>query len=301
MDPLKTDSDGPQPPVWSYDGGGLKPPVVQVRPAQQAPRQRRVMMPVLLFLATCWSTYLAQNSAIYFVGLMTILTAHELGHFFQTLRYRVPASLPYFLPMPLTPIGTMGAVIAMQPGMGNRRALFDIAVTGPLAGLIPALVFSFVGLQWSEVAPVAQAQGALRLGEPLLFQWMAQWIHGTIPEGHDIYLHPLAFAGWVGILITALNMIPIGQLDGGHILYALLLRNSRPIATLLLAVAAIAVVVGGYTGWILMIMLLLFFGASHPPTADDTVPLGAGRTALGWITLVLPFVGFTPTPFVIGG
>jgi membrane-associated protease RseP (regulator of RpoE activity) len=218
-------------------------------------------------------------------ALMTILLAHELGHFFQAHRYRVPASLPYFIPMPASPIGTMGAVIVMQPGIGDRRSLFDIAITGPLAGLAPALLFSLVGLQWSEIVETADRGFGITLGEPLIFKLLAYMTFGPLSEGQDIALHPLAFAGWVGIFITALNLIPIGQLDGGHILYALLLRRAHVVAVGLLGFAMLAVVVWGYWGWTVMILLLMMMGPAHPPTANDLVPLGGGRRFLGWAGL----------------
>jgi membrane-associated protease RseP (regulator of RpoE activity) len=199
--------------------------------------------------------------------------------------------------MPNSPIGTMGAVIVMQPGKGDRRSLFDIAVTGPLAGLLPALVFSVLGLQWSEVVAIGGEGAGLTLGEPLVFKLLAYFVFGPMPEEQHIALHPVAFAGWVGIFITALNLIPIGQLDGGHILYALLRRRAHVIAEVLLFAAMAAVVIWGYWGWTLMILLLMLMGPVHPSTADDNVPLGAARTWLGWLSLAFVPLGFTPVPF----
>ena len=182
-------------------------------------RRRRILLPVVLFAATCWTTY-GIGGLAYSAAVMFILLSHELGHFIQAHRYGVPASLPFFIPIPAPPIGTMGAVIAMQPGVGDRRSIFDIAITGPIAGLIPALIFSIIGLQWSEVIDTTGQRFSLMLGEPLLFKLLAWLTFGPLPEHLDIALHPVAFAGWVGIFITALNLFPIGQLDGGHILYA---------------------------------------------------------------------------------
>lgn len=266
-------------------------------PQQPAPKRTgRIRLPVLLFVATCLSTWLSGGFA-FALALMTILLAHELGHYLQARRYGVPASLPYFIPMPLSPIGTMGAVIVMQPGRGDRRSLFDIAVTGPLAGLVPALLFSIVGLHASQVVAGGDEQFGMTLGEPLLFKVLVHLIHGPLSDGQDIALHPMAFAGWVGIFITALNLIPIGQLDGGHILYSLLLRRAHRIAKLLLVAAMIAVVVWGYWGWTLMIFLLMLTGPVHPPTANDNMPLGTARTVLGWASLLFVPLGFTPVPF----
>ncbi len=280
-----------------------QPPVENRRP-------RRIGLPVLLFLATCVSTYVVGRQQFpgyvgggwqFALTLMITLLAHELGHFLQAVRYGVPASLPYFVPMPFSPIGTMGAVIFMQPGKGDRKSLFDIAITGPLAGLVFALLFSIFGLHWSHVVATANTEQGLTLGEPLLFKVLGYITFGTLKEGQDIALHPIAFAGWVGIFITALNLIPISQLDGGHIIYALLRRRAHVIAQGLLLAAVIAVIIGGYWGWTLMILLLMFIGPVHPPTANDYVPLGTTRIVLGWLSLLFVIIGFTPTPFILPG
>jgi Zn-dependent protease len=202
--------------------------------------RQRILLPVLLFIATCITTYLVGGPA-YAGCVMGILLAHELGHFVQARQYHVPASLPYFIPIPAAPLGTMGAVIVMRGHMGNRKALFDIGITGPLAGLVPALICCVVGLSLSEVVDVTRVP-AVSLGSPLLFDYLAYLRFGSLPANQDVLLHPVAFAGWVGLFITALNLMPIGQLDGGHILYALLRRKAHPIATLFLAGALLGVV-----------------------------------------------------------
>jgi membrane-associated protease RseP (regulator of RpoE activity) len=255
-----------------------------------------VALPIVLFAATCWSTWYVQDMS-FSLALMSTLLAHELGHYLQARRYRVPASLPFFIPMPFSPIGTMGALIVMQPGRGDRRSLFDIAVTGPLAGLVPALLFSVIGLHYSSVVRVPDQWVGLTLGEPILFRLLTYMMFGPLPAGHEITLHSVAFAGWVGVFITALNLVPIGQLDGGHILYALLRRRAHVVAQGLLLAAMVAVVWWGYWGWTLMIFLLMLMGPVHPPTANDEVPLGTGRTILGWASLLFVFLGFTPVPF----
>ena len=178
-----------------------------------------------------------QNGAIYFGAVMTILIAHEMGHYLQARRHRVPATLPYFIPFPISPFGTMGAVIVQGAGVADRKKLFDIAISGPLAGLVFALPIAVIGIRTSTVAYIDPAKGALQYGDPLLLQWLARWIHGPIPEHYDLTLNAWLFAGWVGIFITALNLMPIGQLDGGHILYTLIGPRAHRIALLLLAVA----------------------------------------------------------------
>ena len=189
----------------------------------------------------------------------------------------------------------MGAVIAMDPRQGDRKSLFDIGISGPLAGLVPTLIFCVVGLSWSEIVP-----GRDVFGDPILFRAIAEWLKGPIPAGHVIQAHPMAFAGWVGLLITALNLIPIGQLDGGHILYGLLRKKAHLVASLMLFGAVAAVVAFQLWNWTLMIFLLFLIGPIHPPTVNDDVPLGFGRHVLGWLTLAFIPIGFTPTPFLFG-
>ncbi len=268
-------------------------------PPPEPPERRgpRWTLPLALFVATCASTFIVGGLA-YAVPLMVILLAHEFGHFFQARRYGVPASLPYFIPMPLTPIGTMGAIIGMRPHAAHRRALFDLAITGPIAGLIPSLAASYAGLRLSTVGVIEEDGYFLRLGEPLVFKLLSQLTLGPLPEGHEVTLHPIAYAGWVGIFITALNLLPIGQLDGGHILYTLVPRHAFPVSLGLLASAAVAVVAGGYWQWTLMILLLALIGVRHPPTANE-VRLDPGRRLLGWLMLTFVFFGFTPTPFIL--
>jgi membrane-associated protease RseP (regulator of RpoE activity) len=261
--------------------------------------QRRVWLPLLLFAATCYTT-LKVGGPVYAGAIMATLLCHEFGHFLQAVRYGVPATLPFFIPMPGSPIGTMGAVIAMQPRVGDRRAIFDIGITGPLAGLVPALLFSVIGLHWSHVIDTTGQPPGFELGEPLLFKALAYLMFGPLGPNEVVMIHPLAFAGWVGVFITALNLIPIGQLDGGHVLYCLLLRRAYPVARTFLLFAMLGVVVFGYWGWSLMILLLMLMGPIHPPTANDAIPLGTGRTILGWVTLFFVPIGFTPVPFSFG-
>jgi membrane-associated protease RseP (regulator of RpoE activity) len=238
------------------------------------------------------------GGTVYSLCLMTILLCHEAGHYLQARRHGVRASLPLFIPMPVEPIGTMGAVILMDPRSGDRRALFDIGIAGPLAGLVPTLICCAVGLSFCKRLP-----GIDEFGEPLLFQWLARWILRPFAPGEVVAfgptVHPLsimAHAGWVGLLITSLNLFPIGQLDGGHILYGLLRDWARPVATLVLLGAIAAVFYFRMLWWLLMLFLLVLMGPGHPPSANDNMPLGPWRTMLGWLMLALLPFGFTPTP-----
>ncbi len=291
------------------------------RMPMRPPGRRRVWLPLVLFVATCLSTWFVgalgpvlqmtgeyglvwgllyglADGLKYAVPLMTILLCHEMGHFLQARRYGVYASYPYFLPVPLPPIGTFGAVIAMNARVGGRRALFDIGITGPLAGLVPTLVFCAVGLAWSEYVPFRPRANDLYVGDPLLFKWILSVLKEPVPEGSVLRYHPMAFAGWVGLLITSLNLFPIGQLDGGHVLYALLRRRARWVATAVLLGAVGAVAYYNLWGWSLMLLLVALIGPGHPPTADDAQPLGLGRVVLGCLTLAFIPIGFTPTPFL---
>ncbi len=274
-------------------------------PAPPTPRPPRWMWPLGLFLATIASTYFVGywehgvwEGAIYCLSVMTILVCHEAGHFIQARRYGVHSSLPYFLPMPVPPIGTMGAVIRMSSNIPNRKALFDIGISGPLAGLVPTLIFTVVGLMLSQpVDPVhlADAHDAV-ISLPWLMRMMEPWRFGNLSSLPIDCVHPLAHAGWVGLLVTSLNLFPIGQLDGGHVLYAILRRGAHVVAILLLAAAIVAVIFLGFGTWTLMLLLLVLMGPRHPPTANDQTPLGVWRIVLGLLTLAFLPLGFTPVP-----
>lgn len=281
-------------PMASFETGGQQPIHIPAGPG----RPRR-MLPFVLFVLTCFTT-VAVGGFSYGLAVMTILVCHEAGHFVQAWRYGVPASLPFFIPMPNL-IGTMGAVIAMDPRIHHRRALFDIGMTGPLFGLLPTLICCYAGLhtdaRWIARAAI-DSRDLLELGDPLIFQWMARAILGPMPEGHILTIGPVAMAGWVGLLITSLNLIPIGQLDGGHILYAMLGRRAHPVALALLIAAAVGAFTFGYYWWTPMIILLAIVGPTHPPTRSDHLPIGGWRTLLGCCMLAFVIVGFTPNLFV---
>ncbi len=232
-------------------------------------------------------------------ALMLILTCHELGHYVQMRRYGVRGSLPYFIPLPFGPFGTMGAVIAMDDQIPNRRALFDIGVTGPLAGLIPTLIFLYYGVQWSHIGPSSGAgAAALEYNEPLLFQWVALWFFGPVPSDLTLYMHPVAKAAWVGLLLTSLNLMPFGQLDGGHVFYALTGRHAATFSRMLFYVAVLLVAFHWQTlgHWTLLLILLSLIGVTHPPTTDDKISLTPLRRLIGCGILAFIFLGFTPTP-----
>ena len=228
--------------------------------------------------------------------LLAILGTHEFGHYFTARHYGASVSLPYFIPAPPPlPFGTLGAVIVMRSPARDRNSLFDIAVAGPLAGLVVALPAMWLGLTWSRVAPVPP--GAIAFGDSILMRIMTYLVWGPIPEGHDVFIHPVALAGWVGLFVTALNLFPVGQLDGGRIAYALFgdWHRQVSIATFvgLLALGAVFQSVN----WIVFAALVaLLIGFHHAPPLDDVTPLSPRRYAIGVFCLVLLVLLIPPVP-----
>jgi len=240
------------------------------------------------------------NGFLYSSGVMLILFAHEMGHYLQARRYKVAASPPYFIPMPLLPFGTMGAIIFQRSGYADRKKLYDIAISGPLAGLVFALPIAWLGALNSVVKPrAAFSGGGMEFGDPLVMQWMYEMVHGPLAKTDVIMLNPLLFAGWVGIFITALNLIPIGQLDGGHILYSLIGKRAHTVAFLLVGATVAYMVASQNYQYALMLVLIVMMGPRHPPTANDQVELGWFRVLLGWLTLGFIYIGFTPIPIAV--
>lgn len=310
-------------PFESLSPGDLSP---ESRRSHLFSGVRRLWLHVLLFLTTLFTTTLvgagmqynfSHNlpffdgdhwSRVYLAGLsspeaflsgfpfsvtlLTILMAHEMGHYMACMYYGVDATLPYFLPSPMPVTGTFGAFIRIHSAITSKRVLFDIGVAGPLAGfifLVPALG---VGLAFSKIIPGIQQQGSLHLGAPAL-QWLAEQMIFPGVAGSDIYLHPVARAAWVGMFATALNLLPIGQLDGGHIVYALAGRHHRWATWGFLG---ILVVLGKFwNGWWLWAVMLFFLARKHPPIYDETRP-GAGRIRLGLTALLLFLLCFTVVP-----
>ena len=227
--------------------------------------------------------------------LLGILVTHELGHYVLSRIHRVPASFPLFIPGPPHFIGTFGAVIQMKSPIMNKRALFDIGVAGPITGFIAAVLALTIGLSLSEVVPRTQTFG-LQLGEPLFLQFIAWLIFGPIPETHDIVLHPIGFAAWFGFFVTALNLIPLGQLDGGHVAFAVFGKRQRTLALIAIPILLFLGMIG-WPGWILWAGLAGLVGLSHPPVIDPDTTLGAKRTWVAWIALAIFVLSFSPVPF----
>ncbi|MBS0207926.1 MAG: hypothetical protein JSS27_03135 [Planctomycetes bacterium] len=291
------------------------------------PRQRRLILPLVLFLVTCLSTFWAgaagsegpegpmiavglpidplyvlaaavetvadhwHDGLMYMLAVMAILLAHEMGHFIQAVRHRVPASLPYFIPMPISPLGTMGALIAMRGSQADRRQLFDIGISGPIAGLLVALPVAWIGIAQSQ-----PGNSPMIFNDPLVLKWMVHWLHPNLGPNDSLAWNPLYMAGWVGMLITGLNMMPISQLDGGHVAYALFGRGAHWLARGLVVAAGIAMAISQQPTWIVMLALVMLIGTDHPRTANDAAPIGWFRRMLGLASLLIPLVCFVPVP-----
>jgi membrane-associated protease RseP (regulator of RpoE activity) len=257
---------------------------------------RRIWIHILLFILTVASTLFVGGPA-YSITIIVILLGHEMGHYFMSRRYRVRATLPYFLPFPFSPFGTLGAVIRMEGTTSSRKSLFDTGVAGPFTSLVLSIPAIAIGLRFSEVIPSSQLkEGTLRLADPLLFSFIQSLVIAQVPENHDILLHPIGYAGWVGLFVTALNLLPVGQLDGGHIAYALFGRKSRII--FFSAIVVMAFITIFYNpGWILLLVLFILFGLRHPAPLDDYTPLDGKRKLLGGIAYLAFFLSFTPSPF----
>jgi membrane-associated protease RseP (regulator of RpoE activity) len=230
--------------------------------------------------------------------LLAILGVHEFGHYFTARAYGASVSLPYFIPAPppIFPFGTLGAVIRMRSPARDRNSLFDIAVAGPLAGLVIAIPALWLGLGWSRVGVVPQGGGVI-FGDSLLMRFLTYLMFGRIPEGMDVFVHPVALAGWVGLFVTALNLFPVGQLDGGRIAYALFGARHRAVSVGTFFALLVLGAVAGSPNWIVFAALVfLLIGFHHAPPLDDLTPLSPGRYALGVLCLILLVLLIPPVP-----
>src|SRR5574341_155937 len=230
-------------------------------------------------------------------SLLLILGFHELGHYLTARAYGVQVSLPYFVPLPLPPMGTMGAIIRMRSPIPNRKVLFDIGVAGPLLGLCLALPILVIGLYLSPVQPLSGV--AWQEGNSLAYLFLKWLVKGPIQEGSDVMLHPMAMAGWLGFFVTALNLMPLSQLDGGHIVYAALGRGSRKVVWLFLGALVVLFLVSHWPGWLVWVTLALVLGLRHPPPLDDLTPLDPPRRLLALVALGLLVVLITPLPLAL--
>ncbi len=227
--------------------------------------------------------------------LMTILLCHELSHYAASKRHHTRATLPYFIPAPSI-IGTFGAFIKMKSPIITRKALIDIGASGPISGFIVSVIACIAGLSMSEIVSVSGTEGALSLGDSILFSLLSRVILGVAPDNYDILLHPVAFAGWIGLFVTSLNLIPVGQLDGGHIAFAVLGERHKYISIALVVVLAILGILY-WEGWALWAVLMLILGIKHPPVLYWEVPLDPKRRFIGILTFIIFIITFIPSPF----
>jgi membrane-associated protease RseP (regulator of RpoE activity) len=272
---------------------------------------------IALFLLTVLSTLVAGSGAFFTFNplfeprrllegipfsftLLAILGTHEFGHYFTARAYGASVSLPYFIPAPPPLLfGTLGAIIRLRSPARDRNSLFDIAAAGPLAGLVVALPALWIGLGWSKVGAVP-AGGSVSFGDSLLLRFMTWWSFGTLPPGHDVFVHPVALAGWVGLFVTALNLIPVGQLDGGRIAYALFGARHRQISiATFVALLALGAVTGAGNWFVWAFLLLFVMGFHHQPPLDDLSPLSPWRYAVGVLCLLLLILLIPPVPIAI--
>jgi membrane-associated protease RseP (regulator of RpoE activity) len=230
------------------------------------------------------------------IPLLAILGIHELGHMVACRRYGLPATYPYFIPAPIG-IGTFGAVIRIRAPITSRKALFDVGAAGPLAGFAVAFPVVVWGVASARVSTAPAPPGQFEFSDPLLMKILERILHPALSAGADIVVSPLGLAGWFGLLVTALNLLPLSQLDGGHILYAVAGRFQRRIALVLFVVLVGLAFL--WPGWILWAVIVLVMGIAHPPTAEPAERLDARRRALAVVCLLVFVLCFTPVPIRI--
>jgi len=288
---------------------------------------RRIWLNIILFIATLFSTFfvgitwslsfkyadvfsqspqidlnvkifedpqIISLSIVYAIVLIGILLGHELGHFLACQYYKIDATLPYFIPAP-TLIGTLGAFIKIKSPITRKQQLFDIGIAGPLVGFILSVPTLIYGLSLSRAVPAIPREESLIFGEPLILKIIGSMIFKNIPPDFDVILHPVAFAGWVGIFVTALNLFPIGQLDGGHISYALLGPKSRNLAKLFLGIF-IFMGIFFWIGWFIWVFIIFLMGLRHPRVIDEETPLSPRRKFLGFVVFIIFILSFIPDP-----
>ena len=286
-------------------------PVMSARtvPPRTIPPIHIILFGATLFTTTLAGTFqegadpLSDPSALvsglpFALTLMLILLSHEMGHYVLARIHGVWASLPYFIPGLPFFVGTFGAFIRMKSAPANRRALFDIGAAGPWAGVVFAIPAVVVGLALSEVRPLDPFSGGIILGDSVLFSALTSLVLGVSADDVSVILHPIALAGWFGLFVTFLNLLPVGQLDGGHVVYSLFGSAHRWVAR-----AFLLVILGlgfqGWQGWFVWVFLLAVLGIDHPPTGEQVLPLDRKRTIYGWCTVGLFVLTFTPVPITL--
>jgi hypothetical protein len=274
-------------------------------------RKRRLWVNVLLFVLTIGTTLLVGSinrggdpfkhpldllllGWPFSLSIILVLGSHELAHFLTARRLGVEATLPYFLPVPHPMTGTMGAFIRINSPVPTKSALVRVGVSGPLVGFLVALPVCFIGLLLSRPVAVSASQG-IQLGSPLIFWLFSELLHPRLGPGKDLLLHPVAFAGWLGLFVTALNLLPIGQLDGGHVAYAVFGKRWQKLSWIV--IAALALMGFFWLGWLFWALLVVVLGLRHPPPLDDLTPLNKADWRLVAVAVLIIVLTLTPAPF----
>jgi membrane-associated protease RseP (regulator of RpoE activity) len=317
--------------------------VIYLAPSRPEAKEGKVSTNIILFVLTVFSVMLAGvdiegpvpgdpwkallllirnifTGWPFALSLLGILVAHEFGHYLMSRYHKTPATLPYFIPLPFSPLGTMGAAILMRGIPKNKRILFDIGVAGPLAGLVVAIPVLFLGLSLSSLGPIEPNPNGFLEGNSLLYlfakfavfgrllpspaepQGIAYWLkyfftgHPVPFGGIDVFIHPVAFAGWAGILVTALNLIPVGTLDGGHVIYALLGEKAKKAFPFILS--ALLVLGIFWSGWWLWAVILLWLGRVNAQPLDQITTLDPPRRAVAALVVIIFILVFMPVPFM---
>ncbi len=317
--------------------------VIYLAPKPPEPKQDKVSTNIILFVLTVFSVMLAgaqpegampndiagqilMLAKSIFTGwpfalsLLGILLSHELGHYFMSRHHKTPATLPYFIPFPLSPLGTMGAAIIMRGTPKNKRVLFDIGVAGPIAGLVVAIPVLFLGLSLSTLGTIDPSPNGFLEGNSLIYlfakfvtfgqllpspvepqgilYWLQYFFTGRpVPFGGlDVFIHPIAFAGWAGILVTGLNLIPAGTLDGGHVIYALFGDKAKKAFPFIIAVLAVLGIF--WSGWWLWAAILFWLGRVHAETLDQITTLDPNRQLVAATMIIIFILVFMPVPFM---
>jgi len=322
--------------------------IIYLTPRKPAPKPTRVSVNIILFILTVLSVMIAgaqpegvvpsdvvgQMLALvknmltgwpFALSLLGILLAHELGHYFMSRHHKTPATLPYFIPMPFSPLGTMGAAILMQGTPKNKRVLFDIGVAGPLAGMVIAIPVLFIGLALSSLSTIQPVNGVVSLegnsllyllakfmmfgkllpaplnlsGLPLALHWLRFFFTGQpVPlGGMDVFIHPVAFAGWAGLLVTMLNLIPAGTLDGGHVVYALFGEKASKAFPFIFGILLMLGLF--WSGWWIWAVILLWLGRVHAEPLDQITQLDARRRWIALLVIIIFILTFSPVPFMV--
>jgi len=285
--------------------------IIQFGFLPKVPEKQDIWLNVVLFFATILTTIFAgslnsggnpfKNFKDIFIGIpfsfsiMAILTCHELGHYFVSRKEGMITTLPYFIPVPFHLLGTFGAVIRMKSIVPSRRSLLKVGLAGPVAGFIVALPITVIGIALSDIRIAPTGGDYLRLGDSLLFYFLTRIIHPSIPQGADLFLHPVAFAGWIGLLVTSMNLIPIGQLDGGHIAYGVLLKKQKliyiPLFGILFGLGFL------WPGWFIWGLLALLIAGRKHTIQDSITPLTKSEKLFALMPLIILILTFTPQPF----